>query len=493
MLLITSFFVALLLYAIHHGYKRPRTGPLEPDISTKRALWYIGTPESFLDPFRFISESMEWAKGSMFSFKVLSNTVVVLRGIPGRDAFLSKGLDFMTGYRLLNPQLVDITPVNEISGDETWTRFMAKFIQAGVLGKMYPTMVHDVSEILDTWGNCGEIDPFENIPEKSFQKMIFVLSVRVTTCREFSDNPKSIKRLMKIFDRMEAGSKPTSILFPWVPTPARIGRLLAGGELYKMINDVVQTRKTEGRHEDDPLQALIDKEFSLIDITRFIALMLFAAVNNTGNVLCWVMLYLETNPAWKARVQGEIDNFIQDNCPDSPDIPSFLATVSIDYLDKATSDLELSIHETLRMIFTGTFMRQNIGDDIFVSGRRIKHGTFLMFPTGDLHFNPTFYPNPDVFDPTIFTAQAIEARHRHGVTFLGWGASRHVCVGRRTALLMMKTTMVLIMSRFRTDLVDAKGTPVQQVPPALHNALFKVCSPAPEHRVQLRYRMVSVE
>ncbi|KAF8521784.1 hypothetical protein BU17DRAFT_45547, partial [Hysterangium stoloniferum] len=88
---------------------------------------------------------------------------------------------------------------------------------------------------------------------------------------------------------------------------------------------------------------------------------------------------------------------------DSPDIPSFLATVSIDYLEDTTWSLELCIHETLCMTFTGTFIRQNIGDDIVISGRRIKHGTFLMFSPGDLHFNPTIFPNPDIFDPTKFT------------------------------------------------------------------------------------------
>lgn len=73
---------------------------------------------------------------------------------------------------------------------------------------------------------------------------------------------------MKIFNRMEAGSTPTSIILPWIPTPSRFGRLLAGRDLYMMISNVVKARKREGRREDDPMQVLIDKGMSLVDITR---------------------------------------------------------------------------------------------------------------------------------------------------------------------------------------------------------------------------------
>lgn len=35
-----------------------------------------------------------------------------------------------------------------------------------------------------------------------------------------------------------------------------------------MISNVVKARKREGRREDDPMQVLIDKGMSLVDITR---------------------------------------------------------------------------------------------------------------------------------------------------------------------------------------------------------------------------------
>ncbi|KAH7917327.1 cytochrome P450 [Leucogyrophana mollusca] len=484
-----SHIVALLLAILLAGIYFSTSGrkhDVKLNIPTKRSFWYIGTPEFFVDPFGFIMECIEWSKGELFSFRVMNNTVIVLRGIPGRDAFFSKGLDFMAGYRMLNPQLVDVMPVSEIKGDESWAGFMANFIRSEVLERMYPTMLQDISKIIDTWGHSGATDPFKNVYE-----LVFALSMRLATCNEFCDDPTKVKALMRIFDRLEAGSTPTSVILPWFPTPARIGRLLAGGELYKMISDVVQARKKEGRREDDPLQVLIDKGFTLVEITRFIAMTLFAAVTNSGNVLCWLLIYLEVHPAWKNRVRTEIQDFLETSSsiqsqPSVAPIANIIANMGTEAMEAQTPNLDLCINETLRMIFTGTFMRRNVAEDIFVSGTRIAHGTFLMYPTADLHFDPSIYPSPHSFRPDRWSPEAVEDRKKMGITFLGWGAGRHVCVGKRTALLMMKMIVVLVMAGFEADIVDERGQMLKELPAAKHDMLFKVCPT--KDNVLLRYR-----
>lgn len=73
---------------------------------------------------------------------------------------------------------------------------------------------------------------------------------------------------MNIFRRLEEGSGPSSLVFSWLPTPSRVRRLLAGYELYSLIRDVVNERKSMGRAAKDPLQVLIDQNFSLVEITR---------------------------------------------------------------------------------------------------------------------------------------------------------------------------------------------------------------------------------
>lgn len=94
------------------------------------------------------------------------------------------------------------------------------------------------------------------------------MSCRLTTCNEFCEDPKKMKKLMNIFSKLEHGSTPSSLLFPYFPTPARINRLIAGAQLYKMCNDVVEARRRENRREDDPIQVMMDKNTSMVEITR---------------------------------------------------------------------------------------------------------------------------------------------------------------------------------------------------------------------------------
>ncbi|KAJ7572136.1 cytochrome P450 [Mycena floridula] len=436
-----------------------------------RSYWLIGSVDFFRNPYAFIESNISQSKGQMFSFKILRDTVIVVRGIPGRNAFFSKGLDFMSGYRLLNPQLVDIMPKTEISGDESWASFMANFIRTEVLEKLYPSMLEDVSRRLDaTWGDTGSVNPFESVYE-----LVFALSMRLSTCREFCDDPTTVRSFMRIFADLEAGSTPTSIIMSWIPTPSRIRRTLAGAKLYRMIDGVVRDRKRQRREEDDPLQVLIDKNLSVVEITRFVAMMLFAAVTNTGNVLCWTLIYLEVHKEWKSRVMEEIKSFIQDTSLNSDKLVDNIAAVPFAEMDHQTPSLDYVINETIRLLFIGTFMRRNIGEDILVDGTRIKHGTYLMFPTADLHFNEDIFPDPTTFDPLRFTLENATKRNEKGINYLGWGAARHVCVGKRAAMLMMKMVTVLLMSKYDIRIVDDAGKPIEVVPETNSDMLFKVC------------------
>ncbi|KAG7093008.1 hypothetical protein E1B28_009307 [Marasmius oreades] len=436
-----------------------------------RSFWYIGTLDFFLNPFMFLASSITQAKGRMFSFRVLSDTVIMLRGIPGRDAFFSKGLDFMSGYRLLNPQLVDIMPIEEVKCGENGANFMATLIRTEVLEEIYLDMLSDVSRRIDGWGDEGTIDPFLNVYE-----IVFALSVRLSTCHEFIEDPAKVNKLMSIFERLEAGSTPTGLILPWLPTPARVGRTIAGAQLYTMISKVVRNRQQHDIRREDPLQALIDKKFPMADITRFTATTLFAAVTNTGNALCWVLIYLEVHKEWKSRVVSEIQSFVQDAGAEFTDsMEEAIGNVSLQVMDEKTPTLDLVINETIRLLFDGTFMRRNIGNDIFVGAHRIEHGAYLMFPTADLHFNEDLFPNSREFDPLRFTPEEVDKRNVKGINFLGWGAGRHICVGKRAAMLMMKLILIMLVSKLETRLVSERGESITAIPEAKLDRLFKVC------------------
>ncbi|KAG1809950.1 cytochrome P450 [Suillus plorans] len=346
-----------------------------------------------------------------------------------------------------------------------------------VLEHLLPSMVEDALRTFEMWGNHGTKDI-----SKSLNEIVFTLAARMTMCREFSEDPKKIHALISIFKRLEEGSDHNALIVPWFPTPARFRRMLAGMQLHHMISAVVLSRKD--RREDDPLQAMIDKGLSSTKTTVMLATMLFAAIGNTGNVITYLLLHLEANPKWKVLVENEARQLYKDShtsgCDDGR--PLF----SMNFIETQMPLFDICISETLRMLFKGPFIRRSV-EDMFVDQKHIPRGTYVMFPTADLHYNAAFYSTPQEFNPEHFSAGAIQERRRHGTTFVGWGAGRHMCAGRRAAQMLMKVIFILLLSQFDIQIVTDGGEPVRRVPEQVENQLFKVCPP--KQAVTLRYEV----
>lgn len=61
-----------------------------------------------------------------------------------------------------------------------------------------------------------------------------------------------------LYDQLDVGTTPASILLPWLPTPAMIRKLWATKEVYSIISKVVRERAASGKPRNDTLQMLLD-------------------------------------------------------------------------------------------------------------------------------------------------------------------------------------------------------------------------------------------
>lgn len=67
-------------------------------------------------------------------------------------------------------------------------------------------------------------------------------------------------RLKTLYDRLDAGTTPASVLLPWLPTPAMIKKLLATRDIYNIVTKAIHERKASGKAREDTLQMLLDHE-----------------------------------------------------------------------------------------------------------------------------------------------------------------------------------------------------------------------------------------
>jgi cytochrome P450 family 6 len=74
-------------------------------------------------------------------------------------------------------------------------------------------------------------------------------------------------------------------------------------------------------------------------------------------------------------------------------------------------------------------------------------GEKLLIPTYAFHYDPKYYPNPEVFDPERFTEENIASRVRG--TFLPFGDGPRICIGMRFALMETKIVLAEILTKFK--------------------------------------------
>ena len=67
-----------------------------------------------------------------------------------------------------------------------------------------------------------------------------------------------VARLKKLYDILDAGTTPTTVLVPWLPTSAMIKKIRATKEIYEIIIRAIKNRENSGISRGDTLQMLLD-------------------------------------------------------------------------------------------------------------------------------------------------------------------------------------------------------------------------------------------
>ncbi|KAJ1302344.1 hypothetical protein OPQ81_001159 [Rhizoctonia solani] len=390
---------------------------------------------------------------------LVGHEVVALRGEEARKAFFGRNdLAFMEGYSVLFGGTPDTKDIGKDKTERTdrelslFLRHMASILKPENVAKLIPIMLSDLQCWMEGWGQAGTFNPFEVM-----YSIVFQMTVRAAAAREIADSVERCKQLEELYWKVERSNTAASLLFPWFPSIARIQKIAATIKIYNMLNNVIKSRQREGRREEDPLQKFIDGGYSTVDVIGFTMGVLFAGIVNTGTTCSWIFVFLDQVPEWQTKVIGEISAMLDKYAPRSEDPNSIAARFSMVPLQAWEDEmpiLDACIKETLRLVLSRTALRRIISGDIQIEGRNIPNGTFLAYSMSETHMDASIYPNPTQYDP---------GRHFDGqgkaqtYSFLGWGAGRHPCAGRRFAQYTIKSMVAMFLTAYTYEVIDASG------------------------------------
>ncbi|KAJ3508053.1 hypothetical protein NLJ89_g5964 [Agrocybe chaxingu] len=356
---------------------------------------------------------------SIFQFRLLRNTVIVVSGESARQAFFTaKGLDLTEGFKILSgaiPMVRGVTSDLQTRRIALIHKRLANVQRNLPLSSLIPHLLEDTRNAMEGWGSSGKFDPFDNVYE-----LIFQLTIRSLSCSEIAEDPALVARLKVLYDTLDNGTTPATVLVPWLPTPAMIKKLWATKEIYEIVTHAISARERSGTSRNDTLQMLLDSGDEKLVVVGFIMGLLIAGARATGTTASWLMTFLGAHPEWRSKAAAEVEALLasypyapevspgstQEGRPtrtpadaSPPSLASRLGTIPLELWENETPVLDAIIRETTRVAQPHTAMRRNLGPELYINNKIIPTGAYVIYPFSDVHLDPELYPDPWKFDP----------------------------------------------------------------------------------------------
>ncbi|XP_043264704.1 cytochrome P450 4C1-like [Colletes gigas] len=114
--------------------------------------------------------------------------------------------------------------------------------------------------------------------------------------------------------------------------------------------------------------------------------------------------------------------------------------------------LERCIKESLRLYPSVPFISRTPEMDVRLSNKLVPTETVVNVLIVDVHRDPNYWPNPEVYDPDRFLPENMKGRHPYA--YVPFSAGPRNCIGQRFAMLELKTTLLFLLNDFYFEPVD---------------------------------------
>ncbi|XP_012543158.1 cytochrome P450 4C1 [Monomorium pharaonis] len=184
-----------------------------------------------------------------------------------------------------------------------------------------------------------------------------------------------------------------------------------------------------------------NNEMNDLDIREEVDTFMFEGHDTVAMGLTFAILMLAEHKDVQERIRNEVSALMQAN----------EGKITISTLNDMTY-LERCLKESLRLYPSVPFISRVLSEDVNMKSYLVPSGTVLHINIYDIHRDPNFWPNPDVFDPDRFLPERIQKRHPY--SYLPFSAGPRNCIGQRFAMMELKAIMASLIYNFYLEPVD---------------------------------------
>lgn len=187
---------------------------------------------------------------------------------------------------------------------------------------------------------------------------------------------------------------------------------------------------------------LDNKQIDYDGIREEVDTFMFEGHDTTAMVLCFALSLFAKHQNVQENIRSEVDMVMQrEGCCQ-------LTTSML----RDFSYLERCVKESLRLYPSVHTIFRYLNEDLQLTKYVVPAGSNCQVSIYNVHRNPIYWPNPEVFDPDRFLPENIKERHPY--SFIPFSAGMRNCIGQKFAMFELKVLIAHILHNFRLEPVD---------------------------------------
>ncbi len=417
-----------------------------PELTGKRPL--LGHIMEFKkDPVVMMGRG--WREhGDLARFRLGPRECVLFTGPKAHDVYFKASedqLDAKAVYQFTVPIFgrgvaYDVAP--EIMSEQLGFLFPA--LREPAMRRFARIMYKEASMYADSLDDEGEI----NLPE-ALNRLTVNIASHCLIGKEIRE--RIDEGFADAYHHLQNGINVIGFFLPHLPIPAHRTRDQARRKIVKLLNEIIENRRSAGSEPDDFMNTLMQasykdgRKLTNDEITGILLTVLFAGQHTSTVLATWTGLEVANAPESVDWVRDEMQQVYS-----APD-----AIMDYDTLKRQIA-MECVIRENERMHPPLILLIRKVLKPMEYGNHVVNKGTLAMVSPAVSHRLPDLFKDPERFYPQRFASPRNEHKQHH-YCLIGFGGGKHQCMGKHFAYMQLKAIWTVLLDRF--DFFLDRGVP----------------------------------
>jgi cytochrome P450 len=236
----------------------------------------------------------------------------------------------------------------------------------------------------------------------------------------------------------------------WLPLPKNVRFRRARTTLDALVYRLIEEHRSNSDRDGDLLSMLMAETdegdgqgMTPTQLRDEVMTLVLAGFETTANALTWTLYLLAQHPDVANKLQQEAVEVLGGRAPTFEDLPR------LEYTERV-------LQESMRLYPPAWCLERTAVEDDEIGGYAVPAGTTIAISPYVLHRNPSYWAEPEAFDPDRFLPERSTSRSRFA--YLPFGDGPRICIGKGFAMMEAKIVLAMIAGAFQFERAAGEHT-----------------------------------